>query len=79
MQSWLEYFEDNRSKRPLVPWEQGIHVPPHLRDPLIRSLQKFQLGESGEGRNLKRHARETGDTVYEIGRASCRERVSTLV
>jgi 4-hydroxy-3-methylbut-2-en-1-yl diphosphate reductase len=64
MQTWLEYFERNRASRPPVPWENGVDVEPHLRAPLIRSLQKFQLGESGEGRNLKRHAKETGDTAY---------------
>ena len=64
MQMWLDYFEGNRVNRPRVPWEKGVHVEPHLRAPLIRSLQKFQLGESGEGRNLKRHAKETGDAVY---------------
>lgn len=64
MQVWLDYFERNRINRPPVPWENGVHIEPHLRAPLIRSLQKFQLGESGEGRNLKRHAKETGDTVY---------------
>src|SRR5882672_4870855 len=64
MQHWLNYFERNRVNRPPVPWEAGIHVEPHLRAPLIRSLQKFQLGESGEGRKLKRHAKETGDETY---------------
>jgi hypothetical protein len=64
MQAWLNYFEHNRMNRPPVPWERGIEVEPHLRAPLIRSLQKFQLGESGEGRNLKRHAREAGDATY---------------
>jgi hypothetical protein len=64
MQSWLNYFESNRINRPFVPWEKGIHVEARLREPLIRSLQKFQLGESGEGRNLKRHAKETGDVPY---------------
>ena len=64
MQSWLNYFELNQINRPPVPWENGVQVEPHLRAPLIRSLQKFQLGESGEGRNLKRHAKETGDATY---------------
>jgi hypothetical protein len=64
MQTWLNYFESNRKNRPPVPWGNGVHVEPHLRAPLIHSLQKFQLGESGEGRNLKRHAKETGDATY---------------
>ena len=64
MQCWLNYFEHNRLNKPTVPWENGIHVESHLREPLVRSLQKFQLGESGEGRNLKRHAAATGDTIY---------------
>ena len=64
MQTWLNYFECNRTNRLPVPWENGVRVEPHLRAPLVRSLQKFQLGESGEGRNLKRHAKETGDTLY---------------
>ena len=64
MQRWLEYFEWNRANRPPVPWDRGVDLEPHLRAPLIRSLQKFQLGESGEGRRLRRHAAATGDAVY---------------
>jgi hypothetical protein len=64
MQTWLNYFEWNRANRPPVPWENGVHVEPHLRAPLIRSLQKFQLGESGEGRKLKSNAQKTGDATY---------------
>ena len=64
MQTWLNYFESNRKNRAPIPWEAGINVEPHLRAPLIRSLQKFQLGESGEGRKLKQHARNTGDATY---------------
>jgi hypothetical protein len=64
MQTWLNYFDHNRENRLPVPWENGIHVEAHLRAPLIRSLQKFQLGESGEGRKLKSHAQKTGDATY---------------
>jgi len=64
MQNWLDYFEWNRANRPPVPWEKGIDIEPHLRAPLIHSLQKFQIGESGEGRRLRRHAAATGDRVY---------------
>src|SRR5690349_23379811 len=64
MQNWLDYFERNRANRPPVPWEKGIDTEPHLRAPLIRSLQKFQIGESGEGRRLRRHAAATGNRSY---------------
>lgn len=64
MRTWLNYFESNRKNRLPVPWEQGIQIEPRLRAPLIHSLQKFQLGESGEGRVLRRRATGTGDPVY---------------
>jgi hypothetical protein len=62
---WLSYFQCNRRDRLPIPWEQGIAVPPHLRAPLIRSLQRFQVGEQGDGVHLKAGAAATGDPVYE--------------
>jgi hypothetical protein len=64
MQQWLNYFKRNQIHRLPVPWQNGINVEPHLRQPLICSLQKFQIGESGAGRTLRRHAGATGDPVY---------------
>ena len=64
MQKWLDYFEKNKNERMPVPWEKGVQTELHLSAPLIRSLQKFQLGESGEGLRLKQHARNTGDAIY---------------
>lgn len=62
--NWQNYFEHNREHRLVIPWEEGVHVEFHLCKPLIRSLQKFQIGESGEGRHLRQRAAETGDADY---------------
>jgi hypothetical protein len=64
MQTWLKYFQDNRANRPAVPWERGIRIEPHLYKPLVASLRKFQLGESGDGLCLRRHVAATGDAIY---------------
>lgn len=64
MMNWLEYFKHNRANRVAIPWERGVAVEPHLRDPLIRSLQRFQVGEQGDGFHLKHSAKATGDPTY---------------
>src|SRR5690348_1711889 len=63
--NWTTYFEHNREHRQGIPWELGVHLPPHLHGPLIHSLRRFQLGESGEGHHLRQHAASTGDPAYE--------------
>jgi hypothetical protein len=63
--NWLRYFEYNRDHRLPVQWESPITVPRSLQSLLVRSLQRFQLGESGEGRHLRRQAATTGDGDYQ--------------
>jgi hypothetical protein len=64
MKQWLKYFQHNRDHRLRIPWDCPTKVEPKLRVPLIKSLQKFHVGESGEGRTLKRHAAATGNAAY---------------
>lgn len=61
---WLTYFEENRNRSRRIPWESGISLDPTLLDPLLSSLRRFQLGESGDGVHLIRRARATGDADY---------------
>jgi hypothetical protein len=61
---WRAYFEHNSRNRMTIPWEQGISVEADLRQPLIRSLQRFQVGEQGDGKHLCRKAAALGDPVY---------------
>lgn len=51
---WRRGFEDNRG-RPDVPLPARIDLEPRLHALLVRSLQRFQLGESSEG-SLARQA-----------------------
>ncbi len=64
MRKWLQYFEHNRKHRREIPWQNGITIAPTVRAPLIHSLQRFQVGESGEGRHLRKQAATINDPVY---------------
>jgi hypothetical protein len=64
-ESWLKYFEHNRASRPVLHLAETLSFPDTLRLPLIRSLQRFQVGETGEGKHLRRFARTLKDPAYE--------------
>jgi hypothetical protein len=64
MKSWLNHFEENRAHRHFIPWRETLELPTGLTCPFVRSLQRFQIGESGEGRHLRAAANATGDHDY---------------
>ncbi len=63
---WQLYFEANARNLPLIPWNSGAELTAVERDAIASSLQKFQLGESSEGRNLLRRAQEYAQANNEL-------------
>ena len=62
--NWSEYFEKNKTQRAPIDWARGVYLEPHSRAAIAASLQRFQVGESGEGKHLKKYAAQTGDREY---------------
>lgn len=62
--NWLEYFQGNAQRRMPIAWENGVSVEWSVRAAVIASLQRFQVGESGEGNHLKSCAAQTEDAEY---------------
>ena len=54
---WVEYFEANRWDPESFGWPDSLDISDEERRALSRSVQVFQLGESGEGRHFLRVAR----------------------
>ncbi len=61
---WLAYFRQNRLDRMPVAWDVPVDVPVPVRGAVAKSLARFQLGESSDGRRLWRLAGRTGDDAY---------------
>jgi len=66
--AWCDYFRQNAASLLRIPWGMGAQLTQAERSAIAKSLQAFQLGESGEGRHLIRVATEyaarTGDEEY---------------
>lgn len=65
---WCEHFRRSAASPTHIEWGLGAQITPVERSAIARSVQTFQLGETGEGRHLIRvaesHARRTGDAAY---------------
>ena len=62
--NWAKYFAENRHRRLRIGWEKGVQLDAAREKAIIASLQRFQVGESGEGKHLKKCAATTGDAEY---------------
>lgn len=61
--AWLTHFTENRSRKsPALP--SRILLPAALHEVLVRSMQRFQLGETSEG-SLARQAESAPDPVLD--------------
>ena len=65
---WVATFARNLEGPRDIDWEQPGRLTAAERDTIASSIQKFQLGENSEGRNLFRFAQmyagQTGDVAY---------------
>jgi hypothetical protein len=61
---WVEYFTQNRARRPALATEPLGSLAEPLRRALVRSLQRFEVGERGAGRHLLGAARAEGNEAY---------------
>ncbi|MCX5150188.1 ferritin-like domain-containing protein [Streptomyces sp. NBC_00320] len=62
-EAWVRDFEAERERRAAVgdpDWDRGAVLDPAL----VRSLQRFQVGEDGDGLTLMGKADRAGDPVY---------------
>lgn len=61
---WVDHFAANRARHSAIEaridWNATADLPEHAREALVRSFQRFELGEGGDGVHLLRKARGRG-------------------
>lgn len=66
---WAEYFEKNLERHAhldaTIPWQSTTPLSAVDAAAIARSLQRFELGERGEGTSLRAKARLLDDPVYD--------------
>ena len=65
---WVDHFEQNEHVHAktdaAIAFDGRCEIADAARGPLIDSIRRFQLGESGDGEQLLRKARRAGDPDY---------------
>jgi secondary thiamine-phosphate synthase enzyme len=66
---WISYFETNRATLLAIPWDSEYKLTLSERGAVTESLRIFQLGETSEGKRLRklvaRHALRSGNPRFE--------------
>jgi hypothetical protein len=67
-EAWVEHFQDNPAIQGNIEaetnWQSPCLLERDVRAAFVRSFQRFQLGENGDGKRLLAKAREARDPVY---------------
>jgi hypothetical protein len=65
---WVTYFRRNRERQERIEaridWDSPCTMSATARSAMVHSFQRFELGESGEGRTLLAKAARAGDPEY---------------